>query len=393
MRVLVAPDKFKGTLTAVQAAEAITRGWLRAVPSVRVEAVPMADGGEGTLDALVAAMGGRRYRAAVTGPLGDPVNAEYALVDTPEGPLGVVEMARASGLMLIAESRRDPRRSTTRGTGELILEACRQGAGSVLVCIGGSATTDAGAGMAQALGIRLLDEGGAPIRPGGAALVDLARIDLRGLDPSVAAATFVVASDVDNPLVGPNGAAAIYGPQKGASPEDVVELDRALRHFAAVVYRDLGMDVRDLRGAGAAGGLGAGLIAFLGAHLRPGVDVVMEALDLPERMQRADLVVTGEGTFDGQSLRGKAPAGVLRLAAEAGVPAVVLAGSVEVEPDGVKAFSLVDRFGADVSMERPQALLEELAAEVAADVERGWREQQAAAEPGPAREEGHGRGR
>jgi glycerate 2-kinase len=377
VRVLVAPDKFKGTLTAMQAAEAIARGWNRAIPSAEVERVPMADGGDGTLDALVTALGGERHRGRVTGPLGDPVEAEFGLVDGPDGRLAVVEMARASGLTLIGEQRRDPKRTTTRGTGELILAACRRGARRVLVCIGGSATNDAGAGMAQALGIRLLDERGDDLRPGGAALLDLARIDVTGLDPAAAAADFVVATDVDNPLVGPNGASVVYGPQKGASPEDVALLDRALGHFAAVVYRDLGVDVRDVPGAGAAGGLGAGMVALLGARLRPGVDVVMEALHLPARMRRADLAVTGEGTFDQQSLHGKVPAGVLRVAEETRVPAVVLCGRAELRPPKVAVFSLADRFGPEAAMERAGSLLEELAAQVAPGLEAGQGARQA----------------
>jgi glycerate kinase len=367
MRVLVAPDKFKGTLNAVQAAEAIGGGWRRAVPSATVEEVPMADGGEGTLDAMVSALGGERHRVRVTGPLGDPVEAEYGVAGEPPG--AVVEMARASGLGLVGEARRDPKRTTTRGTGELILAACRAGARRVLVCIGGSATNDGGAGMAQAVGIRLLDAQGRDLGPGGAALLELARIDMTRLDPAVAAATFVVATDVDNPLVGSHGASAVYGPQKGASPEDVVLLDRALGHLAAVIHHDLGVDVRDAPGAGAAGGLGAGLMAFLGAHLRPGVDVVMEALRLPQRMEGADLVVTGEGTFDRQSLRGKAPAGVLRVARELRVPAVVMCGRREVEPEGVAVYSLAERFGVEAALERAAPLLEQLAAEVASSIE------------------------
>ena len=325
----------------------------------------MADGGEGTLDALVAALGGERRRLRVSGPLGDPVEAEFAVVSAPEGSTGVVEMARASGLDLISPGRRDPLRTTTRGTGELILAVCRAGVRRVLVCVGGSATNDAGAGMAQALGIRLLDESGRDLQPGGAALAALARIDLSELDPVVEASTFVVATDVDNPLVGPEGASAVYGPQKGASAEDVALLDRALGHFAAVVYRDLGIDVRGTKGAGAAGGLGAGLIAFLGARLRPGVDLVMEALRLPERMEAADLVVTGEGTFDEQSLRGKVPAGVLRVAEEEGVPAIVLCGQRRVDLDRGRVYSLADRFGVEAAMERAGPLLEDLAVEVA----------------------------
>jgi glycerate 2-kinase len=365
VRVLVAPDKFKGTMTAAEAAEAIAAGWRRTDPLADIDRVPMGDGGEGTLDALVAALRGRRHPARVSGPLGDPVQAEYALVESPEGLTGVVEMARASGLQLLSEGRRDPKRTTTFGTGELILAACREGARRVVVCIGGSATNDGGAGMAQALGVRLLDERGRDLRAGGAALLDLARIDMSRLDPAVKSATFIVATDVDNPLVGPHGASATYGPQKGASPEDVILLDRALGHFAAVVYRDLGLDIRDAPGAGAAGGLGGGLIAFLGAKLRAGVDVVMEAVHLRDRMAEADVVVTGEGAFDQQSLHGKVPAGILRAAEEFDVPVVVLSGRAEVKPDGVVVFSLAERFGEEAAQSRGRELLTELAAEVA----------------------------
>ena len=266
MHVLIAPDKFKGTLSAPQAARAIAAGWTRAVPSATTEAVPMADGGEGTLDALLAALGGERHAELVTGPLGDPVRAEYGIVQGSEGPTAVIEMAGASGLGLVPASRRDPKRATTRGTGELVAAAARLGVRSFLVCIGGSATNDAGAGAAQALGVHLLDGEGEEIGPGGEALLGLARIDATQLDPGVATSRFVVATDVDNPLTGPNGASAVYGPQKGASPQDVALLDQALGHFAAVVYRDFWVDVRTMPGAGAAGGLGAGLVAFLGAE-------------------------------------------------------------------------------------------------------------------------------
>jgi glycerate kinase len=371
VRVLVAPDKFKGTLSAQQAAEAIAGGWERGDPAAQVEAVPMADGGEGTLDTLVAALGGNRFTEQVSGPLGDPVRAEFAVVPANGSGLGVVEMARASGLELISPARRDPKRTTTRGTGELILAACRGGAERVLVCIGGSATNDGGAGMAQAVGVRLLDARGADLRPGGGALLDLAAIDMSAMDPTVRATSFVVASDVDNPLVGPNGASAVYGPQKGASPEDVALLDRALGHLAAVIHRDLGLDVRDVPGAGAAGGLGGGLMAFLGARLRPGVDVVIEAVRLRERMEKADLVVTGEGMFDVQSLHGKAPAGVLRVATEFGVPAVVLCGQKRAVHPEARVVALADRFGLDQAMERTRMLLQDLAAEVAADLREG----------------------
>jgi glycerate kinase len=366
-RVLIAPDKFKGTLSALEAADATARGWRRGDPSATLQVVPVADGGEGTMDALVAALDGSAIAHRATGPLGEPVDAAFGLVHATDGLLGVVEMARASGLALVPQDRRDPTRTTTRGTGELILAACRRGAERVLVCVGGSATNDAGAGMAQALGFRLLDADGANVGSGGGELLRLDRIDATGVDPAIRTVRFEAAVDVDNPLTGPAGASAVYGPQKGAGPADVDLLDRALARFALVVRRDLGMDVDGVPGAGAAGGMGAGLIAFLGARLRPGVDVVIDAIGLEDRIRAADLVVTGEGSFDAQSLRGKAPAGVLRAAARAGVPAVVLCGRAEVRPPGVQVHTLVERCGERDAMERARSCLEELAARVAAD--------------------------
>jgi glycerate kinase len=285
--------------------------------------------------------------------------------------MGVVEMARASGLGLIAESRRDPRRATTRGTGELILASAEEGAHSVLVCIGGSATNDGGAGMAQAVGVRLLDDQGRAIPAGGEGLLRIARIDATAIHPLVRSLRVVVATDVDNPLTGPLGASAAYGPQKGASTDDVTMLDRALAHYAVVIHRDLGIDVREVRGAGAAGGLGAGLMAFLGARLRPGAEVVMDAVGLERRLERADVVVTGEGTFDAQSLRGKAPAAVLTLARAHGVLAVVLCGRQQAEVDGVSMASLADRFGVGEAMARAEPLLADLAAEMAVRLREG----------------------
>lgn len=369
MRVLVAPDKFRGTLTAEQAARAMAAGWRAADPRAVVDTVPMADGGEGTLDALLAALGGDRVRRRVTGPLGDPVDADYGMVHGPDGDLAVIEMARASGLALVSPSRRDPRRATTFGTGELLADACRRGARRALVCVGGSATNDAGAGMAQAVGVRLLDDRGADLPRGGAALLRLQRIDISALDPTVAAARIIVATDVDNPLTGPRGASAVYGPQKGASARDIAELDESLRHFAAIVHRDLGVDLRDAAGAGAAGGLGGGLIAFLGAKLRRGVEVVMDAVRFRERLEGCDAVVTGEGKFDAQSLAGKTVAGVIRAAEELRVTAAVVCGRRDAEgPPGVVVRSLVERFGAEVAMGRTRRALEDLTAEVALEL-------------------------
>jgi glycerate kinase len=366
MRILVAPDKFKGTLSAEEAAGAIARGWLRRRPEDGIAVAPMADGGEGTLETLASALGGTTYPAEVTGPLGDRVTARYGMADPPGGRIAIVEMARASGLGLVVENRRDPKLTTTRGTGELMLAACSHRPRSVIVCIGGSATNDGGAGMAQAVGVALNDAHDRPVRAGGAALIDLATIDVDGLDRSLDGVEFVVACDVDNPLAGPNGASAIYGPQKGATPEDVAILDRALSHFAAVIERDLGLKVADVPGAGAAGGLGAGLIAFLGARLRPGVTVVMDALGLPERIGSADLVLTGEGSFDDQSMRGKVAMGVAEEASRNGVPAVILAGRANVEAPGVRVESLSGRFGEERSLADAARALEDLAAEVAA---------------------------
>jgi glycerate 2-kinase len=261
MRVVIAPDKFKGTLSAKDAASALAAGWRSADRAAEVQEVPVADGGEGTLDTLLAALGGERRRAKVTGPLGDPVEADYGLIGSGRRRAAVVEMARASGLTLLAESRRNPLRATTRGTGELILAAAREGAGKLIVCIGGSATNDGGAGLAQALGIRLLDPNGADLPPGGAALRRLARIDARGLDRAVRDLQVYVASDVDNPLTGPRGASAVYGPQKGGSPEDVAALDQALGHFAALAHVRLGS--RRWRAVEEAGQLGQQFLAAL----------------------------------------------------------------------------------------------------------------------------------
>lgn len=370
MRILVAPDKFRGTLTAAEAASAIARGWRRVRPGDLLEEVPLADGGEGTLDALLAALGGERRTMRVSGPLGDEIEAAFGLAGGPAGPIGVVEMARASGLELVSTARRDPLRASTRGTGELILAALRAGAREVLVCLGGSATTDGGAGMAQALGVALLDAEGRPVGPGGIGLLQLARIDATGLDPLARAARVQAACDVDSPLTGPQGAAHVFGPQKGATREEILLLDRALGHLAAVVHRDLGIDVRGLPGAGAAGGLGAGLVAFLGARLRPGVQLVMEAVGLGRRIEAADLVLTGEGAFDASSLRGKVPAGVLEVARGAGVPVVVLCGRAEIHPPGVEVRSLAELVGPTRALADARLALEELAADVAARFDR-----------------------
>jgi len=332
MRVVVAPDKFEGSLTAGQAADAIAAGLARARPDAEVVRLPLGDGGAGTLDALLAA-GFRRVPVAATGPTGEPVAAAIAVA----GERAFVEMAEASGLKRLPGGRRAPLEAGTYGTGELVAAALDQGASEVVLGIGGSATTDGGAGMAAALGARFLDQDGAELPPGGAALLRLARIDPSGLDPRLRRVRVTVASDVDNPLVGPEGAAHVYGPQKGAGPDDVLLLDSALRRYARVLADDLGLDLAATPGAGAAGGLGAGAMAFLAAELRPGIELVLELIGFDRVVAGADLVVTGEGRLDAQSLRGKAPVGVARAAAAHGVPVVAVAGAVEVADRELRA--------------------------------------------------------
>jgi glycerate kinase len=332
MRIVVAPNAFKGSLSAVEAAEAIVEGVRVAMRDAELVLVPIADGGDGTVDALVAATRGERHTLRVRGPLGDPVDAEYGLIDG--GSTAVIEMAMAAGLALVPKERRNPRVTSTYGVGELLQHAYDVGARNFVVGIGGSATNDGGAGLAQALGYHLLDETGRELPPGGLALRSLARIHVGGVHANWKDAEVEVACDVTNPLTGPSGASAVYGPQKGATPEMVAELDAALHHFAEIIRRDLGMDVERLPGAGAAGGLGAGLVAFTGARLRPGAELVLEALHLDERLAGASLVITGEGRIDSQTARfGKGPAAVARHAKNAGIPVVAIGGSVADETE------------------------------------------------------------
>ena len=332
MRIVIAPNAFKGSLSALDAAEAIAEGVRAAAPDADLVLVPIADGGDGTVDALVAATQGERRTLRVRGPLGDPVDAGYGLIDG--GSTAVIEMAKAAGLALVPAAKRDPRITTTYGVGELLRRAYDQGARRFIVGIGGSATNDGGAGMAQALGYHLLDENGHELPPGGLALKRLARIHVGGVHANWKQAEVDVACDVTNPLTGPNGASAVYGPQKGATPEMVSELDAALKQFAEIIRRDLGVDVEQLPGAGAAGGLGAGLVAFTDARLRPGAEMVMEALRLDDRLAGAGLVITGEGRLDSQTARfGKGPAAVARHARQAGIPVVAIGGSIANEAE------------------------------------------------------------
>ncbi|MCM1942292.1 glycerate kinase [Streptomyces sp. G3] len=324
-RVLVAADKFKGSLTAVEVAERVTAGLRHVVPDVRVEALPVADGGDGTVAAAVAA-GFERREVRVAGPLGDEVTAAYALR---EGT-AVVEMAEASGLQRLPEGVLAPLTSSTYGSGEVLRAALDAGARTIVFGVGGSATTDGGAGMLAALGARFLDADGEPVAPGGGGLAALASADLTGLDVRLADVELVLASDVDNPLTGPKGAPAVYGPQKGASPDDVTALDAALAHFAKVLEQTEGVGARAAEyaaspGAGAAGGIGFGAM-LLGARFRPGIEVMLDVLGFAPALERADLVITGEGSLDEQTLHGKAPAGVAAAARAAGKEVVAVCG-------------------------------------------------------------------
>ncbi len=335
MRIVVAPDSFKGSLSAVGVAKAMERGILAVFPGAEVLKVPIADGGEGTVEALVTATRGRIEHCVVRGPLGEPADARWGVLG--DGETAVIEMAAASGLPLVPMERRDPRVTTTFGTGELMKAAFDAGFAKLIIGIGGSATNDGGAGMARALGVRFLDGAGHDLPEGGAALTRLVRIDLSGLDRRVPRANIIVACDVDNPLTGQRGASAVYGPQKGASPEAIQELDGALEKYAAVAKAATGRDVASAPGAGAAGGLGAGLLYFTPARLRPGVGIVLDAARFSTMMQGANLVITGEGRTDLQTAMGKAPVGVARVAQQHGIPVLCIAGALGEGADDVLA--------------------------------------------------------
>ncbi|MEU7472719.1 glycerate kinase [Streptomyces sp. NPDC044984] len=344
-RVLVAADKFKGSLTAVEVAERVTAGLRRVVPDLEAEALPVADGGDGTVAAAVAA-GFERREVRVAGPLGDEVTAAYAL----RGDTAVVEMAEASGLQRLPAGVFAPLTASTYGSGELLRAALDAGARTIVFGVGGSATTDGGAGMLSALGARFVTADGEPVAPGGGGLAELASADLSGLDPRLGEVELVLASDVDNPLTGPKGAPAVYGPQKGASPEDVEALDAALAHFAKVLEETVGARAAEYAlspGAGAAGGIGYGAL-LLGAGFRPGIEVMLEVLGFAPALERADLVITGEGSLDRQTLHGKAPAGVAAAARAAGKEVVAVCGRLALPPEELgragirRAYALTD---------------------------------------------------
>jgi len=326
MKIVVAPDSFKGSLSAKEVADAVESGIRRYWPDIQIVKLPMADGGEGTLETILDCLGGSEKSVEVSGPLGQPVKARFGILE--EDRTALIEIAAASGLTLVAPAERNPLLTSTYGAGELIRAALDEGCRRFIIGIGGSATNDGGAGMAQALGVRLLDESSREIAKGGGALGNLARIDMGGLDPRVRASVFRVASDVTNPLCGENGASRVFGPQKGATPEMVGILDVNLKRLAAVIKRDLGPDLENYPGAGAAGGLGAGLIAFCNAEISKGVELIVEITRLKQKMAGAALVITGEGQMDGQSSRGKTPYGVAMAAKGMGIPAAALVGSI-----------------------------------------------------------------
>jgi glycerate kinase len=367
LKFVIALDSFKGSISSKDACDAVKRGILSVLPDANAEAVPMADGGEGTMDSIVAACGGQIRTCTVRDPLGRAIAARYGIISSParfgdtlkeisrsQSPakaspsstikmqdkapvapenaapfsVAIIEMAEASGLCLLGDHERDPLIASTFGTGQLILDALDDGCRDFIICIGGSATNDGGAGMAQALGFDLLDDAGQPIPPGGGGLALLDRISAENADARLSACRFTVASDVTNPLCGDNGASAIFGPQKGATPEMVQVLDANLQKFSSIIRRDLGKEISDVPGAGAAGGLGGGLMAFLDAKLVSGIGLVMDIVGLKDKIRHSDFVVTGEGRYDQQTASGKTPMGIAMAAKEIGVPVILIAGSI-----------------------------------------------------------------
>ncbi|WP_279151943.1 glycerate kinase [Photobacterium iliopiscarium] len=324
MKIIIAPDSYKESLTAMEVATAIEAGFRQVMPTAEYIKLPMADGGEGTVQSLVDASNGTIIEHQVTGPLGEQVPAFFGLMG--DGKTAVIEMAAASGLHLVSPNLRNPMLTTSYGTGELILAALDHGVDHIIVGIGGSATNDGGIGMAQALGVQLLDNKGQALGFGGQALAQLATIDISHIDPRLAHIKLEVACDVDNPLCGKKGASHIFGPQKGATPAMVAELDQHLAHYAAIIKRDLAIDVKDMAGAGAAGGMGAALLGLFNAQLRSGIEIVIDAVHLGDIIKDADLVITGEGRIDSQTIHGKTPIGVARTAKKYHKPVIGIAG-------------------------------------------------------------------
>ncbi|WP_318472783.1 glycerate kinase [Photobacterium leiognathi] len=347
MKIIIAPDSYKESLTAMEVATAIENGFRQVIPNAEYIKLPMADGGEGTVQSLVDASNGTIIERSVTGPLGEQVNGFFGLMG--DGKTAIIEMAAASGLHLVSPDLRNPMLTTSFGTGELILAALDKGVEHIIVGIGGSATNDGGIGMAQALDVRFLDENNKQISYSGGALDRLHRIDISNIDPRLLSVKLEVACDVDNPLCGEKGTSKVFGPQKGATPEMVTQLDNNLAHYAEIIKRDLGKDVKDMAGAGAAGGMGAALLGLFNAQLRPGIEIVMDAVNLADVLQDADLVITGEGRIDSQTIHGKTPIGVARTAKRFNKPVIGIAGCLSydcnvVHEHGIDAvFSVVPR--------------------------------------------------
>ncbi|HDR2787331.1 TPA: glycerate 2-kinase [Enterobacter asburiae] len=339
MKIVIAPDSYKESLSATEVAQAIEKGFREIFPDALYVSVPVADGGEGTVEAMIAATQGAEHHAVVTGPLGEKVNACWGM--SGDGKTAFIEMAAASGLALVPPALRNPLVTTSRGTGELILSALDKGARNIIIGIGGSSTNDGGAGMVQALGAKLCDANGKEIGYGGGSLMALNSIDLSGLDPRLKSCTLRVACDVTNPLVGEKGASRIFGPQKGADEGMILELDANLSHYADVIRTSLRIDVKHVPGAGAAGGMGAALMAFLGAELRSGIEIVTQALNLEEHIHDCTWVVTGEGRIDSQSIHGKVPVGVANVAKKYHKPVIGIAGSL------TKDVGVVHQYGID----------------------------------------------
>ena len=327
MKIIIAPDSFKSSLTAIEVSDALEKGVKKAYPNAQIEKIPMADGGEGTVQCLVNATQGKIYQKEVIGPLGEQVIASFGVLGDQNA--AAIEMASASGLPLVPPEKKNPLITTTFGTGQLIKAALDHGCSTMIIGIGGSATNDGGAGMVQALGAYLLDNNEKEIGFGGVQLSKLNRIDISNMDERISKTKILVASDVQNPLCGPTGASRIYGPQKGATEEMIVTLDNSLSHFADIIKRDLGKDIKDIPGAGAAGGLGAGLMAFLNAELKPGIDIVINTVRLEEIVQDADLVITGEGEINGSTIYGKTPIGVARVAKKFQIPVVSISALID----------------------------------------------------------------
>ncbi|MCR4438566.1 MAG: glycerate kinase [bacterium] len=367
MKIVVAPDSFKGSLSALQICEAMERGIKRVLPEAEVVKIPMADGGEGTVQALVSSTGGHIEKITVVGPLGEPVEAEYGILG--DGQTAVIEMAAASGLPMVPVAKRNPVLTTTFGTGQLMRAALARGCRQLIVGIGGSATTDCGTGMAQALGVRFYSSDGSEITDYmcGGLMAEVARIDLAGRLPALLQATVTVACDVDNPLLGPRGAVMTYSRQKGATDEQLALLEANMTHLIGVVEKTIGRSVRDVPGAGAAGGLGAGLIAFANATLRPGVSLVLQASRFAERIRGASFILTGEGKVDFQTAYGKTISGVAAEAQKQGIPVIVLAGTVEEEAENLYERGVVSLFS---TCPGPMSI-EEAMAQAATHVEKG----------------------